>query len=394
LGESIDIRILSSLGSVDPDAWDGLVGEDDPFVEHAFLSLLEQSGSVGRGSGWEPTHVTAWRGKRLVGALPLYLKTHSYGEYIFDWGWADAASRLGVSYYPKLVAMVPVTPVTGRRFLFAANEDPVELASRLIDGCLDVAESTEASSIHLLFLSPEEQDWVDRDGRLMKRLSFQFHWQNTGYDAFDDFVNDFRSSMRKKLRRERRVAAETNLQIEELRGRELSVEDWRALERLYRATCGRKGSHPYLTPEFFELAPSILDGSPLVFAAKDEGRIVAASINFAKGGHLYGRYWGATQRHDMLHFELCYYRPIEYAINHRMRRFEAGAQGTHKLRRGLMPVPIHSAHWIRHPVLGQAVADFLPREAFSVQQQIRELSHHGPFRRPDDGDVVRPRASG
>jgi predicted N-acyltransferase len=266
--------------------------------------------------------------------------------------------------------------------------------SRLIDGCLDVAESTKASSIHLLFLSPEEQDWVARDGRLMKRLSFQFHWQNTGYDAFDDFVNDFRSSMRKKLRRERRVAAETNLQIEELRGRELRVEDWRALERLYRATCGRKGSHPYLTPEFFELAPSILDGSPLVFAAKDEGRIVAASINFAKGGHLYGRYWGATQRHDMLHFELCYYRPIEYAINHRMRRFEAGAQGTHKLRRGLMPVPIHSAHWIRHPVLGQAVADFLPREAFSVQQQIRELSHHGPFRRPDDGDVVRPRASG
>jgi predicted N-acyltransferase len=394
LGESIDIRILSSLGSVNADAWDPLVGEDDPFVEHAFLSLLERSGSVGRGSGWEPAHVTAWRGTQLVGALPLYLKTHSYGEYIFDWGWADAASRLGLSYYPKLVAMVPVTPVTGRRFLFAPNEDPAELVRRLIDGCLDVAESTKASSIHLLFLTPEEQGWVARDGRLMKRLSFQFHWQNAGYDTFDDFVGDFRSSMRKKLRRERRVAAEGHMRIEELRGHDLSVADWRALERLYRATCGRKGSYPYLTPEFFELAPSILDGSPLVFAAKDQGRVVAASINFAKGGHLYGRYWGATQRHDMLHFELCYYRPIEYAINHRMRRFEAGAQGTHKLRRGLMPVPIYSAHWIRHPVLGQAVADFLPREAFSVQQQIRELSHHGPFRRHEDGDVVRPRASG
>jgi predicted N-acyltransferase len=381
LHESIDIKILSSLASVDAGAWDELVGEDDPFVEHAFLSLLERSGSVGRGSGWEPTHVTAWRGERLIGALPLYLKTHSYGEYIFDWGWADAASRLGVDYYPKLVAMVPVTPVTGRRFLFAPAEDPAEVVHRLIDGCLEVAESTRSSSVQLLFLSPEEQEWVSRDGRLMKRLSFQFHWRNAGYDTFDDFVGDFRSSMRKKLRKERRIAAETGLRIEALQGDELSVEDWRDLERLYRSTCERKGSYPYLTPEFFEQAPTTLDGSPLVVAARDEGRIVAASVNFAKGGHLYGRYWGASQRHDMLHFELCYYRLIEHAIDHRMRRFEAGAQGTHKLRRGLMPVPIHSAHWIRNPVLAQAVADFLPREAFSVEQQIRELSHHGPFKR-------------
>ena len=392
--ESIDIRILSSVASANADAWDELIGPDDPFVEHAFLSLLEQSGSVGCDSGWEPTHVTAWRDDRLVGALPLYLKTHSYGEYIFDWGWADAASRLGLNYYPKLVAMVPMTPVTGRRFLFAPGEDRVELVRRLIDGCLDVAESTGASSIHLLFLSPEEQEWVDRDGRLMKRLSFQFHWRNAGYDTFEDFVGEFRSSMRKKLRKERRIAAKADLRIEELRGGELNAADWRALERLYRATCGRKGSYPYLTPEFFELAPSTLDGSTLVFAAKDAGRIVAASINFAKGGHLYGRYWGATQRHGMLHFELCYYRLIEHAIDHRMRRFEAGAQGTHKLRRGLMPVPIYSAHWIRHPVLGQAVADFLPREALSVQQQIRELGHHGPFRRHGDGEGARARASG
>ena len=374
-------------------AWDRLAGDDDPFVEHAFLSLLEESGSVGRGSGWEPAHVTAWRGKRLVGALPLYLKTHSYGEYIFDWAWADAASRLGASYYPKLVAMVPVTPVTGRRFLFAPDEEPVAMVRRLIDGCLEVAESSRASSVHLLFLNPEEREWVGRDGRLMSRMSFQFHWQNEGYDSFDDFVAGFRSSMRKKLRKERRVAAQTNLVVETLRGQEVSAADWRALERLYRATCGRKGSYPYLTREFFELAPSRLDGTPLVFAAKDGTRIVAASLNFGKGGHLYGRYWGARERLDMLHFELCYYRPIEHAIDNRMRRFEAGAQGTHKLRRGLMPVPIHSAHWIRHPVLGQAVADFLPREASSVLQQIQELSHHGPFRRNDDESEER-RASG
>ena len=385
---------MSSLKSVDPGAWDALAGEDDPFVEHAFLSLLEESGSVGRGSGWEPAHVTAWRGKRLVGALPLYLKTHSYGEYIFDWGWADAASRLGVSYYPKLVAMVPVTPVTGRRFLLAPGEDEQELVSGLIDGCFEVAEATKASSIHLLFLSAEEESWVARDARLMSRLSFQFHWRNANYHDFDDFVGRFRSSMRKKLRRERRVAAQTSLRIDKLHGDELSLDDWRTVERLYRATCRRKGSYPYLTSDFFELAPTVLNGSPLVVAARDEGSIVAASLNFAKGGHLYGRYWGASQRHDMLHFELCYYRLIEHAIDHGMRRFEAGAQGTHKLRRGLMPVPIHSGHFIRHPVLAQAVADFLPREAASVREQIRELSRHGPFRRDPDAAAESPRASG
>ncbi len=381
------------MASVDASAWNQLVGDDDPFVEHSFLSLLEQSGSVGRGSGWEPVHVTAWSGRRLVGALPLYLKTHSYGEYIFDWGWADAASRLGVSYYPKLVAMVPVTPVTGRRFLLAPGQDPLEIVSRLIDGCLEVADSTRSSSVHLLFLTPEEQDWVSRDGRLMKRLSFQFHWTNAGYASFDDFIGRFRSSMRKKLRKERRIAAEANLTIEEHRGHELPVSDWQALERLYRATCGRKGSYPYLTREFFELAPSTLGGSPLIYAARDQSRIVAASINFAKGANLYGRYWGATQRHDMLHFELCYYRLIEHAIDHRMHRFEAGAQGTHKLRRGLMPVPIYSAHWIRHPVLSDAVADFLPREASSVRMQIDELAQHGPFRRHEGVDERQRRAS-
>jgi len=394
LGELIDIRVLSSLASVDAAEWDTLTGDDDPFVEHAFLSLLEQSGSVGRGSGWEPTHITAWRGKRLIGALPIYLKTHSYGEYIFDWGWADAAARLGVRYYPKLVSMVPVTPVTGRRILYAPDEDPMPIVRRLIDGCLDLADSAGMSSIHLLFLNCEEQGWVARDGRLVSRLSFQFHWRNESYESFDEFVDGFRSSMRKKLKKERRIAAEGDAKIEVLKGADLSNDDWRTLERLYRGTCGRKGSHPYLTPEFFEMAPSVLGESPLVAAAKREGQIVAASINFEKGANLYGRYWGAVRRHDMLHFELCYYRLIDHAIRHGMQRFEAGAQGTHKLRRGLMPVPIYSAHWIRHPVLAQAVADFLPREAASVREQIEHLGRHGPFRRHDGRDTVHQRASG
>ncbi|MEM9727751.1 MAG: GNAT family N-acetyltransferase [Myxococcota bacterium] len=391
MGHPLEIRVLWSLASVEAADWDALTGDDDPFADHAFLSLLERSGSVGRGSGWEPMHVTVWRDGRLVGALPLYLKTHSYGEYIFDWGWADAAARLGVQYYPKLVSMIPVTPVTGRRILYAEGEDPMPIVERLIDGCLELANDSKASSIHLLFLNPEERSWVLRDGRLMDRLSFQFHWQNAGYESFDAYVDSFRSSMRKKLRKERRIALEGDVQIDLLRNADLTPDDWRTLERLYRGTCSRKGSYPYLTRTFFEMAPTSLDGSPLVVAARNGGEIVAASINFQKGNNLYGRYWGASERHDMLHFELCYYRLIDHAILQGMQRFEAGAQGTHKLRRGLMPVPIHSAHWVRHPVLAEAIADFLPREADSVREQIEHLSHHGPFRRTDDESVV-PRA--
>ncbi|MGB5810245.1 MAG: GNAT family N-acetyltransferase [Polyangiales bacterium] len=393
MGEPIEIRVLSSLASVEAADWDALTGDDDPFVDHAFLSLLERSGSVGHGSGWEPSHVTVWRDKKLVGALPLYLKTHSYGEYIFDWGWADAADRLGAAYYPKLVSMVPMTPVTGKRILLAPTEDPMPVVRHLIDGCLKLADATNASSIHLLFLSPEERSWVCMDGRLMDRLSFQFHWHNAGYDNFDAYVGSFRSSMRKKLKKERRIAAESGVDVEILRAPDLGAEDWRMLERLYRSTCNRKGSYPYLTREFFEMAPGCLGSSPLVVAARREGTIVAASINFAKGAHLYGRYWGAAERHDMLHFELCYYRLIDHAIQNGLARFEAGAQGTHKLRRGLMPVPIHSAHWIRHPILAGAIADFLPREASSVREQIESLRRHGPFRRPDDAQSAPSRAS-
>ncbi|MEM7436025.1 MAG: GNAT family N-acetyltransferase [Myxococcota bacterium] len=392
MGQPIEIRVLWSIDSVEAEDWNALTGNDDPFVDHAFLSLLEKSGSVGRGSGWEPMHVTAWRDGHLVGALPLYLKTHSYGEYIFDWGWADAAARLGVQYYPKLVSMIPVTPVTGRRILYAQDETPGPIVKRLIDGCLDLADDTKSSSVHLMFLNPEERAWVLQDGRLMDRLSFQFHWSNEGYETFDDFVGRFRSSMRKKLRKERRIATEGEVDIEVLSSRELGLDDWRTLERLYRNTCSRKGSYPYLTRDFFEMAPAALDHSPLVVAAKSDQTIVAASVNFQKGAHLYGRYWGASERHDMLHFELCYYRLIDYAIAHRMERFEAGAQGTHKLRRGLMPVPIHSAHWVRHPVLADAIADFLPREAESVREQIEHLRRHGPFHRPEPSTPHRARA--
>ena len=375
------IQLISSIHDVDRDAWDRLVGDDDPFVEHDFLSTLEDSGSVGFDSGWEPLHVTVWDGETLIGALPLYVKTHSYGEYIFDWAWADAAQRLGQPYYPKLVSMVPVTPVTGRRFLLLSDVGEAEVVRRLLDGCFEALAQTRASSIHLLFLTEQEQRWVDLDGRFQRRLSFQFHWQNEGYQGFDGFVDRFRSSMRKKLRKERRAIASNGLAIETLTGDDLDATHWTRFEALYRDTCARKGSYPYLTREFFELASDRLRKRAVLVRATQHGQLVAASLNFEKGAHLYGRYWGTTGYHDGLHFELCYYRLIERAIERQMTRFEAGAQGTHKLRRGLLPTLVYSSHWIGNPILSQAIAEFLPREAVAVQQQVEALRHHGPFKR-------------
>ena len=377
----MQVRLCASIDEVSSVAWDRLVGDDDPFVEHAFLHTLEESLSVGQEAGWMPIHITVWQGDVLVGALPLYLKTHSYGEYIFDWAWADAASRIGVRYYPKLVSMVPVTPVTGRRFLIANQVDDKEVVAHLLDGCLEAQEATEAGSIHLLFLTSYERGLMDADERWLRRLSFQFHWNNDEYADFDDFIGRFRASMRKKVRKERRIAGDSGYEIRVRSGEELSGAEWSHLFELYEVTCGRKGSYPYLTRAFFELASGRISNRAVVVEAIKDNLCVAASLNFEKGAHLYGRYWGSHGGHDMLHFELCYYRLLERAIDKGLARFEAGAQGTHKLRRGLLPAPIYSAHSITDPVLRQAVADFLPREAMAVQRQMMELKHHGPFRR-------------
>jgi len=375
------VRLIERLAEVDADAWDAVAGEDDPFVEHAFLSTLEESGTVGGDSGWDPLHVTVWDGERLVGALPLYVKDHSYGEYIFDWAWADAAYRVGVEYYPKLVSMAPVTPATGTRFLVHPEVDRAQVVGEIFEGCFEAAEQSKASSIHLLFLTREERDEAAADDRFSPRLTMQYHWHNEGWESFDDFLGAFRSSMRKKVRKERRKVDEAGLEIRVRPGSELDADDWQMLRRFYHDTCGRKGSYPYLSRRFFELGAQSLRERALAVMAYRDGEAVAATLNFEKGKHLYGRYWGCTEDYEMLHFELCYYQLIERAIERGCARFEAGAQGTHKLRRGLMPSPIHSAHWIRHPMLRGAIADFLPREAFAVTQQMEELAQHGPFRR-------------
>ncbi len=375
------VKVLRGLAGVSPAAWDALAGADDPFVEHAFLSTLEQSGSVGAKAGWLPVHLTAWDDERLVGALPLYLKDHSYGEYIFDWSWADAAHRAGIAYYPKLVSMVPVTPATGRRFLVAPGADRLEVIGTLVAGLQEVAADTDASSIHLLFLTRQERDAVLRLTPYLPRLSMQFHWHNEGYSNFDDFLSRLRASYRKKVRRERRSVAEAGVRVRVVAGEDLGPQEWRHLRCFYRDTCARKGSYPYLTDRFFELGAERLKARAVAVLAHREDRIVAGTLSFEKGRHLYGRYWGCTEDLEMLHFELCYYSLIERAIERGAHRFEAGAQGSHKLGRGMLPTAIHSLHWVADPHLRQAVADFLPREAFAVQRQIDELRSRSPFKR-------------
>lgn len=373
---------MSDIASIDPEAWDALAGQDDPFVEHAFLAAMESSGTVGGDSGWTPKHVTVWDGDRLAGAMLLYQKDHSYGEFIFDWAWADAAMRLGVRYYPKLVSMVPVTPATGRRVLLGDGVDPLPVARALAKGIFDAAEETRASSVHLLFMTQSERDLLlAADDRLRPRLSHQFHWHNEGYASFDDYLGRFRASMRKQVKRERRRVEQSGLEIRVLEGTELGEAEWKALRRFYRDTCASRGSPAYLTAAFFRGLRSTFAHRVVAALAYHDGRPVAGSLNFEKGAALFGRYWGCVEEHEFLHFELCYYRLIERAIGRGMQRFEAGAQGIHKLRRGLLPVPIHSLCWVRDPVLARAVGDYLPREAFAVQRQIDELSEHGPFRR-------------
>lgn len=378
---AFEVRVLDALTRVEPDEWDALAGEDDPFVEHAFLSALEESGSVGPGTGWEPRHLVLVRDGSLVAALPCYLKSHSYGEYIFDFAWASAAHRARIRYYPKLVAMVPMTPATGTRFLVHESVPYEAAVSALLEALVGLAATEGASSAHINFLSERERVVVARDPRFLARLSHQYHFHNEGYASFDALLEEFRSPARKQVRKERKVVAESGLRIETKTGDELGEHDWAALRSFYFDTCLRKGSTPYLDPRFFDVIRRRLSHRVVAVLAYEGDEPVAGTLSFEKGRRIYGRYWGANEAYDRLHFELCYYRLIERAIDRRCDRFEAGAQGEHKIKRGLLPAEIHSAHYIANPWLKEAIADFLPREAQQVRAAMAELALESPFRR-------------
>jgi predicted N-acyltransferase len=375
----IDIQVAESITAVPADAWDALAGDDDPFLEHAFLATLEASGSVGERAGWEPRIVLAREGARLVGAVPLYLKTNSHGEFIFDWGWADAAQRAGLAYYPKLVAAIPFTPATGRRL--PALPDRPDVVSALVGGVREVAEQERVSSTHFLFCTEDEKAALAaRD--YLPRLSLQFHWTNRAerpFESFDDYLGTFRSRNRKEVRKERQRAAAHGLSFRVATGNELEARDWEALHRFYVTNVRRHHGIPYLRPAFFEAARETLAHRLVATLAYRGTEAVAGTINFEKGRHLYGRYWGCLAEFEMLHFELCYYQLIERAIARGYTRFEAGAQGEHKLKRGLAPAFTHSAHWIRDRALRRAIASFVEREATAVEDAVREYSQHTPF---------------
>lgn len=379
------------------------MGPDEAFLEHAFLSALERSRSVSERAGCEPRLVLAWEGPRLVGAVPLYLKQHSYGEFVFDWSWAGAAARAGEAYYPKLVAFAPYTPVSGRRLLTRPDVDARAVWSCLREGIRAVADDEGASSVHVLFCTREERDFLcegdEDDPRptaqassepFLPRLGLQFHWQNrpeAPFASFAEFLETFRAPNRKQVRKERRVAHEHGLTFAVRTGQELGDAEWEALATFYETTIEKHGSSAYLTPAFFRLLRETYAHRVVASFAYRAGRPIAGTLNFEKGRVLFGRYWGCLPEEErpMLHFELCYYQLIERAIARGDVRFEAGAQGEHKLKRGLGPSPTYSAHWLRHAGLRRAVAAFLVRERGLVQNEITAYEAHTPFRRDEPG---------
>ena len=363
------VQVVESLGSVDPQEWNALAGPQ-PFVRHEFLAALLETGCAAGASGWLPRFLLLRRAGALAGAMPLFAKSHSYGEYVFDWAWADAHERHGIDYYPKLLCAVPFTPVRGSRILGKEKEILIEAALRL---------ARETSSLHVLFPSPQEADLLAAQG-MMLRHSVQFHWRNRGYADFEAFLAQLSHSRRKNIRQERRRVREAGVTFRWREGHAIERAHWEYFNRCYRRTYAAHRSSPYLSLEFFlRLGASLPEHTALLLAERD-GRPLAAALFLRDATRLYGRYWGSTEHVPLLHFECCYYQAIEYAIGRGLETFEGGAQGEHKLFRGLLPVETTSAHWLAHPQFARAVEDFLERERAGIARYVDELSEHSPFK--------------
>jgi predicted N-acyltransferase len=371
--------VVSSLESVPEREWNALIDAGDPFTQYGFLRLLETSGSVGPRTGWMPCHVLVRRATQLVGALPLYLKQHSYGEFIFDFGWAQAAHRAGLSYYPKLVSAVPFTPASGGRLLVLAGQDRGAISVALIDAARALLRKLSASSLHVLFCGADEAELLAQRG-LHPRRSIQYHLTLAADIAsFADYAACLRHSARKQVRRERQQAQSYGLSLSMRAFSELPEADVQAMWRFYNATIDQHGSSAYLTREFFVGLAG--DAHAYAAMAHDAGEPVAGALFFASERALYGRYWGAARDLPMLHFELCYYFPIEWGLARGIRHFQAGAQGEHKIKRGFLPATCHSAHLAAHPALDRAIADFVRDEARYVASEMELLAEHTPFKR-------------
>jgi predicted N-acyltransferase len=385
------IRVHTSPLDIPAPAWDALLAQQDapsPFMQHAYLAALHTSGSATPDTGWTPQFVSLWLGEALAAAGALYIKDHSYGEYVFDWAWANAYADHGLSYFPKATCAVPFTPVPGSRLL------AIDATARqaLLNAMLDVAKQHQLSSLHLLFTSPDDRTACDELG-LMQRQTVQFHWHNVTpqgqrFDNFDAFLTSLSQEKRKKIKQERRRVADAGVTFRTSVGAAISSEDWSFFYQCYERTYLEHGNAPYLSRAFFEHIQHDMPNNWVLFVAEREGRAIASSLVAVQGlgtptAVAYGRYWGALERVDCLHFEACYYQPLHWCIANGVQRFEGGAQGEHKMARALMPVPTYSAHWLAHPAFADAVERFLERETAGVDNYLDHLAERSPFKRQE-----------
>jgi predicted N-acyltransferase len=403
----LKLRVSHSIGEISAEAWDACANprcesaaapadattpaaagshptasiiDYNPFISHAFLSSLEASDSVRARTGWQPMHLLAETGGTLVGAVPCYVKSHSRGEYVFDHGWAEAYERAGGSYYPKLQVSVPFTPATGRRLLALPGAQAQTIREALADALIDICRRSNASSVHVTFSTEPEWQLLGARG-FLKRTHQQFHWENAGYETFDAFLGALASRKRKTIRRERADALAASISVHWLTGSDLTESVWDTFFEFYMETGSRKWGRPYLTRKFYSIVSERMRDQILLVMAKRNGRWIAGAINFIGSDTLFGRHWGCIEQHPFLHFELCYYQAIDYAIANKLARVEAGAQGEHKIARGYLPTTTYSAHYIYDPGLRQAIDDFLQRERTYVAAMGEELAEIAPFRK-------------
>jgi len=380
-------KVIYDINEVDEQIWNecanGTPKVFNPFVDHRFLHALELSASACNQTGWQPFHILLEEDSKIVGAMPLYLKSHSRGEFVFDGGWAAAWERAGGSYYPKLQSSIPFTPATGSRLLTLPSKEQENRHKHLLQAAIQVAQKIKVSSLHVTFL-PELESQVAKECGLLERLDTQYHWRNEGYSHFDDFLQNLSSKKRKNLRRERRDALSNGISIEWITGADFREHHWDAFYEFYTDTGYRKWGTPYLTREFFSEVSAKMPDQTLLIMAKRNERYIAGAINFIGGDTLFGRHWGCVEDHRFLHFEVCYYQAIDFAIEHNLTYVEAGAQGGHKFARGYMPRTTYSAHWIADASLRKAVAQFLEDESRYVQRDIDYLENHSPYRKDID----------
>lgn len=377
---SIEIKKVDSLHQVSADEWNKLAGHQFPFIQHEFLIALENNGAVGKEFGWITNFFLAYKKNKLIGALPVYVKFNSYGEFVFDWAWADAYQQNGLRYYPKLVTSIPYTPATGPRLLIQDDKNFNEIADALINNVLLFSQQSQVSSFHCLFTNKRDTEYFDNNSNFMMRLGCQFHWSNHNYTSFTHYLEQLTSKKRKQIKRERRIVKEQGITFEILNGLDATDEHWDIYQRFYESTFERKSGMPTLSKGFFKEIARTMPKNIVLVLAKHNNEYVASAFNLKGTDTLYGRHWGCNEDFDNLHFEACYYQGLEYCIDNGLKYFEPGAQGEHKIARGFMPTKTWSAHWVAHPQFSESIKNFCVRETEGMLHYIDELTEHSPFK--------------